>query len=36
LTVNIPLLPTQEEQQRSLLLTLIARVHPRPQMAAED
>ena len=36
LIVNLPLLPIQEEQQRSFLLTLIARVHPRPQMAVED
>ncbi|HEU5379790.1 MAG TPA: hypothetical protein VFV38_30575, partial [Ktedonobacteraceae bacterium] len=35
LTVTIPLLPTREEQQRSLLLTLVARVRPRPEMAAE-
>lgn len=36
LTVNLPLLPTREDQQRSLLLTLFARIRSRPQMAAED
>ena len=36
LTVNIPLLPTHEEQQRSLLLTLLARVRPQPEMAAGE
>lgn len=36
LTVNIPLLPTREEQQHSLLLTLVARMRPQPELAAED
>lgn len=36
LTVNLPLLPTREEQQRSLLLTLLAHVRPRPELAGED
>lgn len=36
LTVNIPLLPTREEQQHSLLLALFARVRPQPEMAAEE
>lgn len=36
LTVNLPLLPTRDEQQRSLLLTLLARLRPRPEMTAED
>ncbi|MGH2480025.1 MAG: hypothetical protein ACRDHW_10260, partial [Ktedonobacteraceae bacterium] len=35
LTVNLPLLPTREEQQHSLLLAFFARLRPRPEMAGD-
>ncbi len=35
LTVNIPLLPTREAQQHSLVLALFARLRPQPPLATE-